>query len=122
MKKRAITSVCGLVLILAVLLTFVCVFTIYRDPINEAVLNTLNDIGIDAPESASVAEAAGSLSVSLLLMAGPPFKIRLVDGDSDGMTFEISNSSGIELNVRSSVTTTLLEVSSCWFIDCLLTI
>lgn len=69
MKKRAITSVCGLVLILAVLLTFVCVFTIYRDPINEAVLNTLNDIGIDgthlsaAPESASVAEAAGSLSV-----------------------------------------------------------
>ena len=70
MKKRAITSVCGLVLILAVLLTFVCVFTIYRDPINEAVLNTLNDIGIDgthlsaAPESASVAEAAGSLSVS----------------------------------------------------------
>lgn len=70
MKKRAITSVCGLVLILAVLLTFVCVFTIYRDPINEAVLNTLNDIGIDgthlsaAPESASVAEAAGSLSIS----------------------------------------------------------
>ena len=70
MKKRALTSVCGLVLILAVLLTFVCVFTIYRDPINEAVLNTLNDIGIDgthlsaAPESASVAEAAGSLSVS----------------------------------------------------------
>lgn len=70
MKKHAITSVCGLVLILAVLLTFVCVFTIYRDPINEAVLNTLNDIGIDgthlsaAPESASVAEAAGSLSVS----------------------------------------------------------
>lgn len=69
MKKRALTSVCGLVLILAVLLTFVCVFTIYRDPINEAVLNTLNDIGIDgthlsaAPESASVAEAAGSLSV-----------------------------------------------------------
>lgn len=69
MKKHAITSVCGLVLILAVLLTFVCVFTIYRDSIDAAVLNTLNDIGIDgthlsaAPESASVAEAAGSLSV-----------------------------------------------------------
>lgn len=71
MKKRAITSVCGLVLILAVLLTFVCVFTIYRDPINEAVLNTLNDIGIDgthlsaAPESASVAEAAGQQGSTL---------------------------------------------------------
>lgn len=71
MKKRAITSVCGLVLILAVLLTFVCVFTIYRDPINEAVLNTLNDIGIDgthlsaATESASVAEAAGQQGSTL---------------------------------------------------------
>lgn len=76
MKKRALTSVCGLVLILAVLLTFVCVFTIYRDSINEAVLNTLNDIGIDgthlsaAPESASVAEAAESLPADGVKDAG----------------------------------------------------
>ena len=64
MKKKALNKFLGLIIILLIMSVFVCLFTLYREPVDFLIQSVLDDIGIEAPESASVAEAAGSLSVS----------------------------------------------------------
>lgn len=64
MKMKALNKFLGLIIILLIMSVFVCLFTLYREPVDSLIQSVLDDIGIEAPESASVAEAAGSLSVS----------------------------------------------------------
>lgn len=71
MKKKALNKFFGLIVILVAMFAFVCLFTLYRGPVDSAVKDVLDNIGIEdsvissSVNDANVAYAAGQQGSTL---------------------------------------------------------